>query len=793
MSYILRNTEGMINMRNYKVFAKCVIAVIIITAIGFAGAAFAKTIEVYKILNPQSKVIVDKILTVSFDKQLKESTVNTQNVVVSDSINKNIAVKVSLDSSKKVILIEPVKKYDYGKTYTIYVKKTVKYATGKYLKNGIKMKFTTISKSDDNNLTLPAVGSFEKLKQLIKENNDNSSGIQTYIRGGVKNGSTISKTKTAEDTNFSSAVIENSGYSSTNVQVQGVDEGDIVKTDGQYIYKISKNKVIVIKILPDNKLQIADVIDYNGKNFIPNEIYIDSKYLTVIGTSNDEAKSDTDYAVPDQKSGVRSYYLIQRQVAKAVIYDISNREDLKQLREISIEGSLISSRKIGSKLYLVTNKYIDSYCALKGMKEALPAYKDSVSGTEFSTLGFDRIRYFPDSINLNYLITAGVDLDNFEKTADVSAYLGAGDTIFVSMNNMYVTISKFNYNPVPYSKVPAQPNSSSVSVKPSIIGRMPTGTDTLVYKFSLNNGQMSYAEKAQVPGKILSQFSMDENNGYFRIATTTGQSWWGSTDKSKNNLYILDSRMNVSGKIEGLAPGEEIYSSRFIGERGYIVTYKKVDPLFVIDLKDPENPKVVGYLKIPGYSQYLHPYDENHIIGIGKDSIEIPDKSGNQESSRAFYLGIKAAIFDITDVKNPKEMFVTKIGDRGTDSEALYDHKALLFSKDKNLLALPVNLSELKEGQAVINAESGYPEYGRFTFQGAYIYNIDLVNGFQLKGRITHYDNRIIDDNGYYPYDESNNINRIIYIGNALYTISDGMIKAIDMNNLQEKDKVILP
>jgi uncharacterized secreted protein with C-terminal beta-propeller domain len=286
---------------------------------------------------------------------------------------------------------------------------------------------------------------------------------------------------------------------------------------------------------------------------------------------------------------------------------------------------------------------------------------------------------------------------------------------------------------------------------------------------------------------------MDENRGYLRIATTTGQSWWGaSTDKSQNNLYILDSNMNIKGKLEGLAEGEKIYSARFIGDRGYIVTYKKVDPLFVIDLKNPESPIVLGYLKIPGYSQYIHPYDENHIIGIGKDSIEVPDKNGDPGSTRAFYLGMKAALFDITDPKNPKEMFVTKIGDRGTESEILWNHKALLFSKEKNLLAFPVSLYELGKGKSTLDAETGYPEYGEFAFQGAVVYSLDLSNGFKLKGKITHYSETAGSERQNYPYDDASNINRIIYIGNSLYTISDGMIKEIDMNNLTEKDRITL-
>jgi uncharacterized secreted protein with C-terminal beta-propeller domain len=145
-----------------------------------------------------------------------------------------------------------------------------------------------------------------------------------------------------------------------------------------------------------------------------------------------------------------------------------------------------------------------------------------------------------------------------------------------------------------------------------------------------------------------------------------------------------------------------------MGDRGYMVTFKKVDPLFVIDLKDPRSPKILGALKIPGYSDYLHPYDENHIIGFGKDTEEV----GNG----AFYQGMKIAVFDVTDVTNPIEMFKENIGDRGTDSELLRNHKALLFSKDKNLLAFPVTVMEVKNKNKA-DKESIF-QYGEFAFQG---------------------------------------------------------------------------
>ena len=178
-----------------------------------------------------------------------------------------------------------------------------------------------------------------------------------------------------------------------------------------------------------------------------------------------------------------------------------------------------------------------------------------------------------------------------------------------------------------------------------------------------------------------------------------------------------------------------------MGEKGYMVTFRMVDPLFAVDLSDPANPKILGELKIPGFSDYLHPYDENHIIGFGRDA----DMDG-------FETGMKMALFDVTDPTNPKELYATKIGDRGTFSEILHNHRALLFSKEKDIIAFPV------------------------AFQGAIIYGLDLERGFSLKGKITHIDE----------------VDRIIYIGDVLYTTSKGMIKASDMNSLREIKSVAL-
>jgi uncharacterized secreted protein with C-terminal beta-propeller domain len=300
----------------------------------------------------------------------------------------------------------------------------------------------------------------------------------------------------------------------------------------------------------------------------------------------------------------------------------------------------------------------------------------------------------------------------------------------------------------------------------------------------------------EAPGHILNQFSMDEYDSHFRIATTVGDVWspTGQMQPSRNNVYIFADDLTMSGKIEDIAPGETIYSARFMGARGYLVTFKRVDPLFVLDLSNPSNPQILGKLKIPGYSDYLHPYDENHIIGIGKEVDESIDADKVHTENAVYFTaiqGIKMAMFDVTDVTNPVEMYKVVIGDRGTDSYALNDHKAFLFDKEKNLLVVPILLAEIPE-EKKNQTNHEWPVEGEFTFQGAYVYDLTLENGFQFKGRITHYDdNQTFMKAGYYYFDDDYSVKRSLYIGDILYTISGMKIKLNSLADLSEINQLV--
>lgn len=718
-----------------------------------------------------------------------------------------------------------------GRTY-VFMDRLLEIAGKKYIQKGdliaVVDKDSTFNGFDDEEvldilssdiIRLPAVGSYEKLIELLdvsaveynpvydriwitsdKSMSAVESGSNELSRiNNVKADATASEAETYYGQKVSEAsgsAQEYGGYSTTNVQVQGVDEADVVKTDGEYIYQVNRQRIVIAKAYPADKMQVESIINFSGTNFSPVEMYVDSNRLVVIGNSY----ADRILPEVEPQPGLKKYVIryFDNRTVKAVIYDITDKSNAKKLREVELEGYYVSSRKIGNHLYMIASKEIDYYYIMSHNyltnknatgtegSGSVPYYRDTAEKDEYIPIDYKFIYYFPGVIHPSYMIIAGIDVENAQNKANISAYLGAGQNVYASTENMYITITGYGNTGV---KVEVEEVNSDLGVEVKTRARAVTVTEenTYIYKFSLNNGEVIYRNKGSVPGRILNQFSMDEHGKYFRIATTSGDIWRNDEFTSKNNIYVLDSMLNIVGKVEDIAPGEQIYSVRFMGDRAYMVTFKTVDPLFVVDLKKPEEPKILGALKIPGYSDYLHPYDENHIIGFGKDTVEI--------KGQAYYLGMKIAMFDVSDVSNPVQKFSEIIGDRGTESEVLSNHRALLFSREKNLMAFPVKVMEIAGGGKGNNKfdSRDIPDYGQFSFQGAYVYEVDPVKGFTLKGRITHLTQEDYMKSGWDWYGSDKNIDRIIYIGDVLYTLSNSMIKANRLDDLKEINSLVIP
>jgi len=644
---------------------------------------------------------------------------------------------------------------------------------------------------------LPAVGSAENLQSLLAEvSPGNSDGY--YLRNDLAfdvatSGENMKESAQSVEKKMSRSSAP-ADYSETNVQVVGVDEADLVKTDGEYIYQVNKDRVIILKAYPTTEMEVVSTLTFAEEDFQPQELYIDDKNLVVIGrTQNRYHLEGPEEKLLAQVDIWPPRYTQNR--VKAIIYDLQDKSKLTKLREVEVDGSYLSSRKIGSYLYLVANdplnyyRYLDypvlmdTESTVSSPEESVPTptYRDTAVKEESIPVSYQDIRYIPPLVEANYLTIVGLDLSRHDQPAHVSTYLGAGQDIYVSQENLYIALRKHDY----------LPSFTDTAMKRVMPRRMLE--NTLVYKFSLDKGKVTYLTRGEVPGTLLNQFSMDENQGYFRIATTKGNTWSTGENISQNNVYILDDSMSLIGKIENIAPGERIYSARFMGERAYLVTFKDTDPLFVLDLSKPAQPKILGALKIPGYSDYLHPYDENHLIGFGKDTVEVGYKNAQGEvvDTQAYYQGMKLAVFDVSDVQHPREMFKEIIGDRGTDSELLRNHKALLFDRERELLAFPVTVMEVAAEQKQNGGKA--MAYGQFTYQGAYIYQLNLQEGFKLRGRITHLSEEDLLKAGYRSYQREREVKRIIYIEDMLYTLSEGMVKANALGDLSERKAVQLP
>lgn len=707
----------------------------------------------------QINVPCDKTWTVVFKEEVNANTIIKDNIFIKDSKGYEINIKLELSEDKKSVKLIPSTKYSVGEKYTIYVKNLITNKIGnKILKNDLEMGFTVSSKVTD----LPVVGTEAKLRELLESTGYNNYNVK-YMEKALPEAPTVENSS------------EGVNYSNTNIQVKGVDEGDNVKTDGKNIYRINKQNVEIIKAYPVGEMKLLKTIEFNDKDnvFYPNEIYVDTKHMVVIGSCNYRESiqkikdtgvetSETQEVIDIKDAARISSPFLWKNTVRVLVYDISDTNNIKQTRKVEIDGYTLATRKIGDMLYLVSNESLKYYS--ENISNITPGYVDSAVGGEYVKIDCKDIHYLKDSVQANYLMLTNVNLESERDPATIYTCLGGGEDIYMSKESLYIS---------------AQDNSRNVYYK--FIDQMKekrAATDkTNIYKFKLKDGKFEFMATGQVKGTVLNQFSMDENNNYFRIATTTNSTWNANGQEgSKNNVYILDNELNLKGKLEDMAIGEKIYSVRFIGDKGYVVTYKNIDPLFIIDLKDVSNPTILGELKIPGFSSYLQPYDENHIIGIGKDTQEV--------DGRVIEKGVKLSLFDVTDYKNPKEKFNTVIGDAGTYSEVLNNHKALLFSKDKNILAFPISVVKNQED----NDNKGI--YGKQIFQGAYVYNLDLLNEFKLRGTITHLSTLDLNNESYEgSYDR--NIQRILYINDVLYTISNDVIMANDFNDLSVKNKII--
>jgi inhibitor of cysteine peptidase len=596
-------------------------------------------------------------------------------------------------------------------------------------------------------------------------------------------------------------------YSTTNTQVAGVDEPDFIKNDGKYAYVLSGDKLTVAEIYPAESAKVVAKVglDIQQGQQLQN-MFLSNNTLVVLYQEYGEDQVIPQYEfVPQQVYSPKTH---------AIVLDITDRASPKVTDNYTVTGTYSNARLIGDYAYLVTTSDLYNY-----RQPLIPKIAGPV------TIVPD-VYYFDNPepyYNFNTVTSINIKGDGDGAVNSKTFMMNPASTLYVSEDNIYIAYQK--YQPYGFYEaesrdrffgvvVPLLPDDAQARIKAidadgalsqaqkwdristvlqdmyntageqdkaALIEKIQKALGeydaklqrdsmkTVVHKIAIGPaGELDYVAKGEVPGRLLNQFSMDESEGKFRLATTF-EYYSPYSQGLYSNVYVLNSQMETVGKLEQIEPGESIYAARFIGERLYLVTFQRTDPLFVIDLS-ADQPRILGELKLQGYSSYLHPYDENHIIGIGKDAKE--NEFGGVQAT-----GVKVALFDVSDVSKPQLVDDYIVEGQGTDSEALNDHKAFLFDKSRNLLSLPVSSYD---------AETRYEPDGKYippkTWRGFYVFNLSADEGISLKGTIEH--GNATD----YYYGQGS---RSFYIGSVLYTVSaNNLIKMNDIGTLQELNKL---
>src|SRR5256886_9707703 len=596
--------------------------------------------------------------------------------------------------------------------------------------------------------SLTPFSSYEELQQFIFTKSCNALEVRGLSNPNPApqplSGNELSATA-ASSSSYSGSIPT---HSETNAQVAGVDELDMVKNDGTYLFTVTNNTVAIVLAYPSSDARLLARVTVNGSI---QGIFIDGDKLAIItqrysyypgplvmGTSMGIAQPQ-----PFVGGGGVSYpiYWGSDATSSLWIFDVSNHSDPRLTTSLTVNGTLAAARLIGNYAYLVATQPV--YC---NGPIILP--ENIVNSKVMQIAPLDV--YHSDIADYGHSFTSvvGIDMSQSNPTPSSKVFLlGTSSTIYVSLHQIYLTQPLWNQ----YEQ-------------------------TAIHRISIDGTNINYEATGTITGHVLNQFSMDEYNGYFRVATNDygyaqpralGSRTTYVQPVQHTNVYVLDSSLHVAGKLEGLSPGESFYAARFSGDRAYLVTFQRVDPLFVIGLQNPQNPRVLGQLVIPGVSDYLQPYDENHLIGFGKSSINMTWENA------ALFQGLKLSLFDVTDPTSPKDTSDFLAGDRGSDSPALTDHTSILFDRSLNLLVIPVEIAQIQ------STPSNQWAYGTMVWQGAYVFSVTLQNGIVFRGGITHL------PSGELPNWNNSSlfVKRALYIGNVLYTVSDNKIM---MNNLTD-------
>lgn len=518
--------------------------------------------------------------------------------------------------------------------------------------------------------------------------------IRKYIEASEKEETAKGSTKEQQ-----SCADATGDYSNTNVRQEGVDEADVAKTDGRYLYVLEDGGDYVSIV--DTKTSMKKISEIKApKDETIEEFYLTEKNKKVVMICSNS--SDDDYVEDVTRSSLISK---QTEGTRVVTYDVQDKKHPKKAGEVSQNGEYELSRISDGYLYIFSNYWV----AEKWKKKYPSTYIPYVDGDLMKAKDI----YLPEGTKgCMYEIVSSINLKQPDKIADSKAIFSEGGDAYVSNKNIYYYEEEWTCN-----------------------GKQ---EKTLLRKLSYKKGKLAVVAQKTFRGYLNDSFSIDEYDGYLRMVVTRGKT---------NAVYVLDQKLKLTGKITNLAKDERVYSARFLGDTGYFVTYKETDPLFSVDLSNPKNPKILGRLKIPGFSNYLHFYGEDKLLGIGMDV----DKKGDVTD------GVKLSMFDISDKKNVKEEHKYTLKDvYSTDVE--WDYKAALIDVEKNIIGFPA---------------------GGENRQMYYLFSYTEEKGFQCNMKEKIYGSDALSTRG-------------IYIKDRLYVIHGNVLKAYSLKTYKKVDDCLL-
>ena len=454
-------------------------------------------------------------------------------------------------------------------------------------------------------------------------------------------------------------------FSTTTEQEEGVQEADIVKSDGEYFYVLTSGALRIVKAHPAESLAESGALELDGWGA---ELFLVGDRVVAI-TNPDDGQVYFDGVAEDLIAP--SYYYWQPQTLVSII-DVSDRTNPHVVSQVRIDGSTVASRMIGEKLYLVVSDYLNFFYELNAgaeqpiedvpLSDLLPDISVTVNDEEVVNGDIARStdHFRPDDADgLGLTNILSIDI-NAPADYHAQTVVGYPANVYASTQALYLTNTAWNVNG-------------------------DQRETTSIYKFAFTDEGAALAASGTVPGRVLNQYSMSEYNGFLRIATTLSPTWVErNQQESQNAVYVLEQSgdsLEEAGAIENIAPGEVIYSARFLGDKGYLVTFEQIDPLFTLDMSDPRNPRKVGELKVPGFSTFITPLGEDHLLTIGRDTNDF-----------GFSDGIRLSIFDVSDFANPTVAHIEVIGSNGAWSDAVYNPKAFTYFPEEDLIAFPLEI-----------------------------------------------------------------------------------------------------